>query len=134
MRTNLLVLSLLALPGAALASDVEIKINLPWAEPPPLVLVSPGIQVVPDYGEEIFFVSGFYWVRRDGKWWKARDHRASWVLIPSGVPASLVKLTPGRYRNFKVKAKAVAAPAPVHPAGAVKVKVKGGGHGKGKFK
>src|SRR5688572_14555376 len=130
MRTNLIALALLSLSGTALASDVEIKINLPWAEPPPLVVVSPGIQIVPDYDEEIFFVSGFYWVRRDGKWWKARDHRASWVLVPSGVPASLVKLTPGRYRNFKVKAKAVASPVPA----AVKVKVKGGGHGKGKLK
>ncbi|HVE85700.1 MAG TPA: hypothetical protein VND93_22755 [Myxococcales bacterium] len=102
MRTNLLAAAVAALLSLPAFAQVEVKISFPWAAPPPLVVVEPGIQVVPDYDEEVFFVDGWYWVRRDGRWFHARDYRAGWVFAPAP-PATLVRLPPGKYRRWKAE-------------------------------
>lgn len=113
-----LVATLLALPAGA---QVEITVAVPtlrFEAQPALVVVAPGIQVVPDYGEEVFFVSGWYWHRRGGHWFKAKDHHGGWVHVAKGVPLGLVRIPHGKYRHFKIG------------GGGEKVKFKGGG-GKG---
>lgn len=129
---KLSVLLCVLAPAIALA-QVQVHIALPviqFEAPPPLVVVSPGIQVVPDYDEEVFFVDGWYWVRRDAYWFRARDYRGSWVVVERrGVPAGLVRIPPGRYKRWH-------AAGPVVPAGghgATPVVV-GESHGKMKFK
>ena len=120
MRTNLLAAAFAALLSVPAFAQVEVKISFPWLAPPPLVVVEPGIQVVPDYPEEVFFVDSWYWVRRDGRWYRARDYRAGWSYV-TAPPATLVRIPPGRYRNWKQRAvirevapggKRVAAPPP----------------------
>ena len=104
MRTrNLLVVaSLVALPAFA---QVQISVQLPtitFAAPPPLVVIEPGVQVVEDQDEEVFFVSNYYWVRRGPRWYRTKDHRGGWVVVDGpGVPASLVRVPEGRYRHYK---------------------------------
>ncbi len=101
IRKLVLVLALvgLAAPAAAVA-EVWIQMNLP-AVLPPLVVVEPGVQVVQDSDEEIFFVGGYYWVRRDGYWYRARDYRDRWYYVhPGRVPAALVRTPPGHYRHW----------------------------------
>jgi hypothetical protein len=84
---------------AAAQATVDIRIGFP--APPPLVVVSPGIQVVPDYQEEVFFVNGWYWARRDDIWYRTRDYRGGWVLVqPRYVPAGLVRIPPGHYKHW----------------------------------
>ena len=77
----------------------EISIQLPtitFSAPPPLVVVQPGVQVVEDNDEEVFFVDNYYWVRRGPRWYRTRDHRGGWVVVDGpGVPPSLVRLPPG---------------------------------------
>jgi hypothetical protein len=86
-------------PASAQVS-VTLRLDLPVVLPR-LVVVEPGIQVVPDVNEEVFFVDGFYWVRRDDHWYRSRDHRSGWVVIePRGVPPRLVKVPPGHYRKW----------------------------------
>jgi hypothetical protein len=86
-------------PASAQVS-VSLRLDLPVVLPR-LVVVEPGIQVVPDVNEEVFFVDGFYWVRRDARWYRSRDHRSGWVMIePRGVPPRLVKVPPGHYRKW----------------------------------
>ena len=96
-------MSLLAM--LLLSQSVQVNIPLPvirFEAPPPLVLVTPGIQVVPEHEEEIFFVDGFYWHRRDNHWFKSKDHHGNWVVVEErGVPPGLVKLKVGEYRHFK---------------------------------
>ncbi len=96
-----LALVLLATPAIAFAeARVSIQLGLPVVLPP-LVVVEPGVQVVQDYGEEIFFVDGYYWVRRDGYWYRARHHRDRWVYVePRHVAPALVRIPPGRYRHW----------------------------------
>jgi hypothetical protein len=92
----------LAIPSATLA---EVQIRMQMGFPivlPPLVEVQPGVRVVQDYDEEIFFIGGYYWVERDGNWYRARDHRGTWRYVrPGGLPAALVHHQPGQYRRWK---------------------------------
>lgn len=87
------------------SAQVQINVQLPsitFGAPPPLVVVQPGIQVVEDNDDEVFFVSDAYWVRRGPRWYRTRDYRGGWVVVDdSGVPASLVRLPPGQYRRYR---------------------------------
>jgi hypothetical protein len=103
MRTILLALAvLIGLPAVARAqASVSLQLNLPVVLPQ-LVVVQPGVQVVPDVDEEVFFVDGYYWVRRDGGWYRSRSHRHGWVLVPGrGVPARIAGVPPGKYKRWK---------------------------------
>jgi hypothetical protein len=91
----------LLLPAPASAQvTVSLRLDLPVVLPA-LVVIEPGVQVVPQVNEEIFFVDGFYWVRRDTRWYRSHDHRSGWIVVDSpGVPARLVKYPPGHYRKW----------------------------------
>ena len=97
-----LVAALLLAPSAE--AQVTVTFSLPtvrFEAPPPLVVVSPGIQVVEDYDEEVYYVNNYYWVRRDDHWFRTRDYRGNWVVVNRGVPTRLVRVEPGRYRHYK---------------------------------
>jgi hypothetical protein len=88
-----------------LLSQIQVNIPLPtisFPAPPPLVVVQPGIQVVEDNDDEIFFTDGFYWHRRDGHWFRTKEHNGKWVVVEERVvPAPLVRMTPGQYRRYR---------------------------------
>ncbi len=123
-RTLLVLASVVAMPAFA---QVEISVQLPtitFNAPPPLVVVEPGIQVVEDQDEEVFFVSDYYWVRRGPRWYRTKDHRGGWAVVDGpGVPPSLVRVPSGKYRRYK-HGKAVVIDTP----GPGKVKIKKGKH------
>jgi hypothetical protein len=88
--------------------QLRIQVGVPtirFEVAPQLVEVQPGLLVVNDYDEEVFFVDGAYWVRwRDGRWYRARSHRGGWVAAaPAMVPAVLVRVPPGQYKRHKGK-------------------------------
>jgi hypothetical protein len=97
MKKLVLAIALL-LPSVASA---QVFINFGWSAPPPLVEVSPGVQVVENSNEEVFFVDGRYWVERDGRWYWARDHRARWVMETRHVPVFLVRHRRGEYAHWR---------------------------------
>lgn len=99
-------LALSLAPAASAQVGVHIDVGLPAA--PPLVVVQPGIQVVEDWHEEVFYTRGWYWVRRDGYWYRARGPRATFVYVePRRVPVALVRIPPGHYKHWrKAEAKA----------------------------
>jgi hypothetical protein len=87
---------------------------------PPLVVVAPGVQVVEDYDEEVYFVDGWYWMHWQNGWYRTRHHHGGWVIAPGNlVPVRLVSMPRGKYKKFKV--------AKVHGHGGGHG---GGGHGK----
>lgn len=102
IKTLITLTSVLALPAFA---QVQISVQLPtitFNAPPPMVVIEPGVQVVEDNDEEVFFVSNHYWVRRGPRWYRARDHRGGWVVVDGpGVPPSLVRVPAGKYRRYK---------------------------------
>jgi hypothetical protein len=97
----LVVSAVSAVPAPANAGvDVHVNIGLPVA--PPLVVVQPGISVVEDWDEEVFFVSPYYWVRRGDFWYRARSPRATFRVAPTRVvPVALVRMPPGQYVKYK---------------------------------
>lgn len=87
--------------GRVVGGQAAFTIGLP-AVLPPLVVVHPGVSVVRDYDEEVFYADGYYWTRRDDGWIRARDHRGSWIRVEARhVPAPLVQAHPGRYRHYR---------------------------------
>jgi hypothetical protein len=97
-----LALALSLLPASAHGQvGMSIQIGLPVA--PPLVVVQPGVQVVENYDEEVFFVGGWYWCRRGDYWYRARRPHASFAYVESGyVPTRLAYLPPhGHYRHWR---------------------------------
>ncbi len=103
LRSTIFAISLLALPKMAQA-QVEVRIGLPsirFEARPPLVVVRPGVYVVRDHDEEVFFVRGWYWVRHGDVWYRAHDWRGGWVPAePRYVPTTIVAMPRGQYRQF----------------------------------
>ncbi|MBL8919227.1 MAG: hypothetical protein JNJ54_10230 [Myxococcaceae bacterium] len=105
MKRSLVTLGVLAATTSLAQVQVKIDVALPtivFEAPPPLVVVQPGVQVVPEYDDEVFFVDGWYWCRRDDRWFRTKTHRGGWVVVEErGVPVTLVRLAPGQYRKWK---------------------------------
>jgi len=125
MRAIALILSIMALPGLAQAqASVQFSVNLPVVLPP-LVVVEPGVRVVPGVEEEIFFVDGFYYVRHGNGWYRSRSHRGGWAWVePRYVPARIVRLPPGQYRHWQPRPaeyRPAAAPRPVPGGSAYRI-------------
>ena len=132
-RKVLAALGVLIAAPAFAQVRVDVQIPLPtirFEVPPPLVVVSPGVRVVEDYDDEVFFVDGWYWCRRDAHWFRTRDYHGGWVVVERRyVPATLVKVPPGHYKHYKVKRGGpppgpVFVPAPGGPVAPVKGKFK----------
>lgn len=103
MKTLALTLAV-AFASPAFA-QVEVKIELPtirFPAPPPLVVIEPGIQVVEDSDDEVFFVDNWYWHRRGGRWYRTNRHDGGWVVVEERVvPGRLVGFAPGHYRRWR---------------------------------
>ena len=83
-------------------AGASISVNIGFPAPPPLVVVSPGVQVVEDSDEEIFFNDGYYWVERDGGWYRTRDYRGHWVVVERAhVPVFIAEHERGHYKHWK---------------------------------
>jgi hypothetical protein len=83
--------------------QVQLQISLPsirFETAPAVVEVEPGMYVVPEREEEVFYVDGWYWTRwHDGRWYRTRSYRGGWLGVPpTAVPPTLVRCPPGRYR------------------------------------
>jgi hypothetical protein len=48
---------------------------------PTLVEVEPGVQVVADYDEPVFFNEGVYWRYEGGVWYRSPYHNRGWVRV-----------------------------------------------------
>ena len=93
--------------GGCLATSTEgtqtgtgespLALGLP-AVRPPLVAVQSGVSVLADVDVEVFYTEGYYWTRRDTRWFRAHDHRGGWApMEPWQVPLTIVDSPPGRY-------------------------------------
>jgi hypothetical protein len=105
----LAVALLLGAPGVTHAQvDVRVQVALPtirFETRPALVTVSEGVEVVPDYPEQVFYRDGWYWHSSGTRWYRMRDHRGGWVLVERrSVPVVLLGIPPGKYKHHKMKA------------------------------
>ena len=92
-------------PQVVLSAGVDVRVRAPtvrFEAEPPLVVVSPGVMVVPDYDREVFFVNGYYWFYDGGVWFRTRNHRGGWVRVSGHyVPRSIVRYPRGRFVHYR---------------------------------
>jgi len=69
---------------------------------PELVAVQPGVEVVADADEPLFYVDGYYWLYRDGVWLRSDSYRNGFARIDVNiVPVSLRQIPePRTYAHF----------------------------------
>lgn len=98
---SLLVVSLVLPVAAGAQVRATVEIGLPVVLPQ-LVVVAPGVQVVPEIDHEVFFVDGFYYARHDGGWYRSHSHRGGWAYVPPPrVPGRIASFAPGKYKRWK---------------------------------
>lgn len=71
------------------------------SSPPDLAEVAPGVQVIADYDEPIFFVDGWYWWFLDGFWYRSTTYTTGWSYVATP-PVVIVRIQePHRYRHYR---------------------------------
>ncbi len=100
----------LGLAGCAIApsnadAQIHVSIQIPgvrFEAAPPLVLVAPGVYIVPEHREEVFFSAGWYWARHHDRWYHASDWSGAWVVAdPVVVPVWLRHAPRGAYVHYR---------------------------------
>ena len=76
---------------------------------PELVYVSPGVQVIADYREPIFYSDRYYW-RFDGHvWFRSTSYTSGWVRYQA--PVAILRIErPSAYIHYRGSARASTAP------------------------
>ena len=92
-------------PSVAVAQlRVEVGIPVPGFQIQiggPLVYVGPGVWVLPDSQEEVFYNNGWYWARSHDHWYRSHGRRGGWGVVDERyVPRPVMRLPPGRYRDY----------------------------------
>jgi len=59
---------------------------------PELVEISPGVQVIADADEPLFYSDGVYWLYRDGYWLRSDDYRRGFVRVQISYVPQRVRL------------------------------------------
>jgi hypothetical protein len=71
---------------------------------PTLVEVSPGVWVIEDYSEPVFYSENSYWLYRDGIWFRSHVHTGNWVRV-SAAPHVVVRVgRPHAYVRSRARA------------------------------
>jgi hypothetical protein len=84
---RIFMLSTVVIIGAVLAAGCASRVRYDptvsgRAYGPELVYVGPGVQVIADYDEPIFFADNVYW-KFDGRtWYRSSDYTGGWVYAP----------------------------------------------------
>lgn len=86
--------------GQMVGGEAAFTLSLPAA--PPLVAIQPGVSVVRDWDNEVFYSDGYYWTRHDRYWYRTNDHRGRWSRVENRrVPLVIAQSPPGRYRHYR---------------------------------
>lgn len=84
-----------------------------YVEPPSMVLIEPGVYVVADYDQPVFYNDGYYWLYRDGLWLRSYTYSGGWVRVHS-VPYGVRRIhRPYAYRRYRAHGRARVYRAPV---------------------
>lgn len=68
---------------------------------PDLVYAAPGVRVIADYDEPIFFAEGAYWWFYEGLWYRSTSYMGGWVFTASP-PLVVANIpTPFRFVHYR---------------------------------
>ena len=68
---------------------------------PDLVEVSPGVQVVADYDESVFYSDGFYWRFYGDTWYRSNNYAGGWVYVDSPPSRVATIRSPGAFTHYR---------------------------------
>jgi len=99
MRTKLILLLLCgafaAGCGGTYRGTVSVRTNTP-----DLAYVAPGVYVIANYDEPIFYADGFYWYSYDGAWYRSRYYTGGWTY--ASPPYAVARISqPYAYRYYR---------------------------------
>jgi hypothetical protein len=102
-RIHLLIPALLVI---ALAGGCTIRGGFhARSTAPSMVLVSPGVYVIEDYNEPVFYSEGAYWRYHSGIWYSSRVHTGGWVRVRT-VPTYVSRIDrPHTYVHYRGSAR-----------------------------
>jgi hypothetical protein len=123
MKTQLV--RVLALVGAAagfnagcaaeaqVSGSAQAEAPVVFVGTPTLVAIDSEVWVVRDADYATYYVDDYYWVYRDGRWYRSHDYGGGWVLIEvSVVPVVIVSRNHTTYVHFHGDATARTRSAP----------------------
>ncbi|HEU0033623.1 MAG TPA: hypothetical protein VFQ53_23510 [Kofleriaceae bacterium] len=71
------------------------------ASTPDLVAVGPGVSVIADYDEPIFYSDGFYWWCDGGVWYRSTYYTGGWAYVATP-PVFVARIgSPYAYRHYR---------------------------------
>jgi hypothetical protein len=106
------ILSILASLSLAACTGVTARGTVA-VETPDLVYVGPGVQVIADYDEPIFYSNGFYWWYYGTTWYRSTYYTGGWIV--ASPPSVIVSINPQRYRHYRPAGHvSVRRPVPSH--------------------
>jgi hypothetical protein len=65
-----------------------------------LVYVAPGVQVLADYDEPIFYAHDFYWRFQNGRWYRSFSFASGWVEVPPTAAVARIQ-RPQTYAHYR---------------------------------
>lgn len=105
IRHYLLLVMLLGFVAMAAACVVRggAMVHTSPAYEPQLVEINPGIWVVENHHQSVFYNNGYYWRVHSGVWYRSHHHTSGWVLVGNHVvPRAVVRIDrPGRYVRYR---------------------------------
>ena len=72
-----------------------------YVSTPDLVEVSPGVQVVADYDEPVFYTDGFYWRFYNNGWYRSNNYSTGWYFYERPPVAVLRIDRPYAYAHYR---------------------------------
>ncbi len=104
MRTSILsALLVTALAGCMGTGSVQYSAEV---TAPELIVVSPGVQVIADYNEPVFYSENYYWRYDGGVWFRSNDYRRNWIRVQT-VPVAVRRIDrPTAYIHYRGNARA----------------------------
>src|ERR1700709_928060 len=98
MRNALMAIVIAATAG--LTADARADVTLSVSTPD-LVYAAPGVQVVADYDDPVFYSDGFYWRYDDGGWYRSNNYAGGFAYWNAPPQAIITINDPGHYRHYR---------------------------------
>ena len=94
--------ALVATGGSACVGETGVQYGAAvTVDTPDLVEVSPGVQVIADYDEPVFFSDSFYWRNSGGVWYRSGTWGGGWVAYDRPPQAIVHIERPTAYAHYR---------------------------------
>ena len=100
MRTFLLQSVVVVGLAAGCAGSGQVTYSADY-QAPRLVEISPGVQVIADYDEPIFYSDDYYWRNEGGVWYRSKRHTSGWARAELVPPRIQTIERPSMYIHYR---------------------------------